>query len=114
MTDRDALAVLACEIDRRPRGAPDIEAVADSIVDVRRDGERALAVSFRPEAFSDVEAFVAAERRCCPALSWTLDRSDGAVRLIITAQPRQIDVLERLFTRPQGERPRTAPVGTGP
>lgn len=97
-TDRDALDVLACEIELRPAGAPGIDAIAKSVLNVERDGERSLAVSFDPSAQRAVEAFAAAERDCCSTLSWTVETQDGAVRLVVGAEPRQIDALEALFT----------------
>ena len=96
--DRDALNALACEIELRPRGAPGIGAIAKAVRNVTRDGERSLAVSFDPAAARDIEAFVAAEQRCCSTLMWTLTRDAVALRLTIEAQPQQIDVLEELFT----------------
>jgi hypothetical protein len=69
------------------------------VLNVTRDGERALAVSFDPAAARDIEAFVAAEQQCCSTLTWTLSPARGTLRLTIEAQPQQLDVLEELFTR---------------
>jgi hypothetical protein len=96
---RDALDTLACEIELRPVGAPGFDAIADAILNVQRDGERTLAVSFDPAATSRVEAFAAAECQCCSTLRWVVERGDGVVRLRIGAEPAQIDVLEALFTQ---------------
>jgi hypothetical protein len=97
--DRAALDVLACEIELRPAGAPGFDAIANAIVNVQRDGERQLAVSFDPAAAPQVEAFAAAECQCCSTLRWTVERGDGVVRLRVGAEPAQIDVLEALFTQ---------------
>lgn len=96
--DRDTLDVLACEIELRPVGAPGFDAIADAILNVQRDGERRLAVSFDPAATPQVEAFAAAECQCCSTLRWVVERGDGVVRLTVGAEPQQIDVLEQLFT----------------
>ncbi len=95
---RDALEVLACEIDVRPVGAPGIDALAAAILGVERvDGE--LIVSFAPGAADVVRRFVAAEERCCATIRWDVETIPDAVRLRIGAEPQQIEVLERLFTR---------------
>ena len=96
--DRDVLDVLACEFELRPVGAPDIDAVAKTILNVARDGERKLAVSFDPAAERELTAFVEAERHCCSTLSWTVEKGGGTLRLIVGAQPQQIDVLEAMFS----------------
>ncbi|MEX2158517.1 MAG: hypothetical protein WEB04_03865 [Dehalococcoidia bacterium] len=96
--DKDVLDVLACEFELRPLGAPGIDAVAKAALNVKRDGERKLAVSFDPSAQRVVEAFAAAERDCCSTLSWTVETQNGTLRLIVGAQPQQIDVLEAMFT----------------
>lgn len=92
------LDVLACEIEARPKGAPGIADVAVGVLSVERERETLL-VSFDPAMTAAIEAFVAAEQRCCASLSWRLDTSGGATRLSVVAQPQQIDLLEQLFTQ---------------
>ena len=100
MSEGNGLDVLGCEIELRPRGAPGIEKIAKAIMTVERDGPRALAVEFDAGAARDVEAFVAAERRCCSTLSWAVEQTDGVTRLTIGAEPPQIDLLEEIFSKP--------------
>jgi hypothetical protein len=97
--DDDALDILACEIDLRPRGAPGIEEIACAAVGTERSGQRTLVVSFEPDAAPRVEAFAAAERRCCSTLSWAVAHSDRGTELTIGAAPQQIDVLQQVFSR---------------
>jgi hypothetical protein len=99
VSDQNALDILACEIELRPRGAPGIEEIAVAVVEVERPGPRALTVDFDAAAAQDVQAFAAAEQRCCATLSWTVERADGVTRLTIGAAPAQIDLLERLFSK---------------
>ncbi|MEX1255309.1 MAG: hypothetical protein WEE64_13305 [Dehalococcoidia bacterium] len=97
MSDENALDILACEIELRPRGAPGIEDIARAIVTVERAGPCTLAVEFDAAAAADVEAFAAAEQRCCSTLSWTVEHREGVTRLTIGAEPPQIDLLEEIF-----------------
>jgi hypothetical protein len=100
MTDpqSQALDVLVCDWQARPRGAPGIAEIAPSVQGVRRDGA-ALVVSFDANAARDVEAFVAAEQQCCSTLTWALEPRDGSLVLTIGAAPQQLDVLEQLFRK---------------
>jgi hypothetical protein len=95
----DALDILACEIELRPRGAPGIEEIVAVAVGTERSGQRTLVVSFEPDAAPRVEAFAAAEQRCCSTLSWAVSHSDRGTELTIGAAPHQIDLLEQLFSR---------------
>jgi hypothetical protein len=99
VTDQNALDILACEIELRPRGAPGIEQLASAVIAVERPGPRALTVEFDPAASAQVEAFAAAEQSCCSTLSWAVERTDGVTRLTIGAAPAQIELLERLFSK---------------
>jgi hypothetical protein len=91
----DALAVLACEIDKRPAGAP---AFTDLLPFVRRRTRETgwLIIGFDPEAAATVSAFVDAERRCCAGIGWEVGQAD-LITVRITAAPSQLDVLEQMW-----------------
>src|SRR5688572_28775866 len=94
-TMEETLDVLACEIGRRPREAPDFAEIAQSVRRTQRESE-ALIVEFDPSAVERVAAFVAAERLCCAGIGWELEGTP-AVRLRIAAAAGQLDVLQTLF-----------------
>ena len=102
---RQSLAVLACDLAERPRGAPSILDVASAIQQVTRNEEGALIVSFAATVTRELEAFVAAEQQCCAELSWNLEQAGAQTRLKVVATAEQLDQLEKLFTqvRPPSE-----------
>ena len=69
----DALEVLACDYQQRPRGAPSFVDLEPAIRRVTRHAD-ALEVEFDPAAAEQVEALVAAERLCCATIGWELTR----------------------------------------
>lgn len=87
----ELLDTLACEWEKRPKGAPGFVDLAASVRDVRRTG-LALVVEYDGAVAAPLEELVAAERLCCPELGWQLEQTP-ALRLRITATPRQLDVL---------------------
>lgn len=93
-----ALEVLACDIDVRPLGAPGIDEIASAILGVERVDDD-LVVLFAPAAALLIERFVAAEQRCCATIRWDVEAATDAVRLRIGAEPQQLELLERLFSR---------------
>ena len=101
---RQSLAVLACDLEERPRGAPGILDVASAIQQVIRD-EGVLIVSFAATVTRELEAFVAAEQQCCAEISWNLHQAGAQTRLKVVATAEQLDQLEMLFTqvRPPSE-----------
>ena len=92
----EELEALSCAIGRRPADAPTIAEVADLVQAVERE-EDTLVVHFDQAAAIAVAAFAEAERQCCSAIDWRLE-TDATVRLRIGASPRQIDLLEQLFS----------------
>ena len=96
----EQLAVLACDITRRPKGAPSFDDVLPALHDLRREAG-ALVLDFDPAARATVAALVDAERRCCPDIGWDL-RLDPAPRLRISAAPEQLDVFEGFLRQPAG------------
>ncbi len=94
---QDVLDVLACEIGKRPVEAPTMEQVGAFVSGSERSGD-ALIVRFNAGALDAVEAFVAAERQCCPGLTWDVHPGDE-VTLRIGGTPAQIDVLAQLFAQ---------------
>jgi hypothetical protein len=94
----EVVDTLACELGRRPEGAPTIGDVLGAVRSVRRDAA-SLMVVFDPAAADVVAAVVDAERRCCSTLGWHL-ATDRGVRLRIDARPLQLDALEAMFSTP--------------
>lgn len=92
----DALNVLACEYDKRPKGAPSFFDLQQSIQTVRREGE-SLRVDFDPAASAAVEQLIEAERLCCTDIGWDLQQSP-ALTLTIRATPAQLAIFEQFLT----------------
>ena len=92
----ETLDVLACEFDQRPKDAPSFFDLAGAIRAVERS-QGTLVVTFDTAATQDVEAFVAAERRCCQSIGWDLSHSP-ALQLRIAATPGQRDIFEQFLT----------------
>jgi DNA-binding transcriptional MerR regulator len=98
----DVLEALACEIDERPAGAPALDDLAPSLRGMRRE-PGALVVEFDPVAADTVEAFAAAERRCCAGIRWDVERGP-TISLRITATAAQLDALAGLWPSRSGDR----------
>ncbi len=95
--DTDILASLACEIDKRPRGAATAMELMGSVRSHHR-APGALVIEFDPAAAARVDEFVAAESLCCAKIGWLLEQTPRT-RLTITATPEQLDALAGLFER---------------
>jgi hypothetical protein len=91
----EQLETLACDFDRRPKGAPGFLDVAPSIRSLRRENG-ALVIGFDQAAAGSVAALVDAERRCCAGIGWELN-VEPAPRLRITAAPAQLDLIEQVL-----------------
>jgi len=91
------LAVLACELDKRPKEAPSFSDLEAAIREVRREGG-SLVIGFDPAESERVAALVDAERQCCPDIGWELQCSP-ALRLRISATPAQLDVFAGFLAR---------------
>ena len=95
MTLDEALDTLACELEKRPKGAPSFFDLAGAVRGVRRE-EGAVVVEYDAAARASVEALVAAERACCSQIGWDLQQQP-ALRLRITATAPQLDVFEQML-----------------
>lgn len=91
----DILETLACEIDKRPRGAATAMDLVPSVRSSYRTAN-ALVIEFDPAAAAQVEEFVAAETLCCADIGWRLEHLSRP-RLTITATPGQLDAMASLF-----------------
>lgn len=78
VTEADLVEVLACDISQRPAGAPGPDELRPFLRSVRRDGG-ALTVEFDAGVGPLLEAFAAAERRCCSNLGWNVTGSSLTV-----------------------------------
>ncbi|HLB23025.1 MAG TPA: hypothetical protein VJP07_02940 [Dehalococcoidia bacterium] len=87
-----ALRVVGCDIGARPKDAPVFEDVRPHILAVRREPRR-LTVEFDGKASELVEAFVAAERRCCSDLVFSVSPGDPTV-MQVEAAPELVDMVE--------------------
>jgi hypothetical protein len=93
----EALEVLGCNIEARPAGAPGAGDIAAALLGAERTAADELVLSFEPSAARMVEAFVAAEQRCCAGLGWSVETSDVTRVRVVAARP-QLDVLEQVFS----------------
>ena len=91
-----ALDVLACEYDKRPKGAPSFFDLQPSIQAARREGD-VLRIDFDPAAMLDVRQLVEAERLCCADIGWELQQSPS-LTLTIRASPAQLAIFEQVLT----------------
>ena len=91
----EVLAMLSCEIELRPAGAPSIDEVAAAIKSVRMAGG-AVVVAFDPERLCLIEAFAAAERLCCHDIGWEV-RGAPTYELWVTASDQQGALLSQMF-----------------
>ena len=90
--DDDALDVLACEWQKRPRGAPSFDDLALLLRAVERAGDT-LVLRYAPGALAQVEALAAAERLCCSAIGFSVE-PEPAPTLRIRATAAQLDIFE--------------------
>lgn len=88
--DSDLLAVVGCQIDRRP-AAPSVGEIASLVLASNREEGR-LCLEFPLDARERVEAFAAAERVCCPGITWEVEKG-ASVRLWVTAGEAALDVI---------------------
>jgi len=93
----EALAILACDIELRPAGAPSLEDLLGYVRNVRRE-ESQLVVEYDSAARASLDAAVAAERLCCTEIGWDLEYEPG-LRLHITASAPQLDLFEQYLSR---------------
>ena len=91
------LDVLACEYERRPKGAPSFFDLAGAVRDIHR-ADGALVIDFDPAEAERVEALVEAERQCCTTIGWDLQRTP-TLHLRISASPAQLDIFEGFLAR---------------
>ena len=92
----EVVDALACELGKRPTGAPTIEDVVGSVTSLHREGD-SLVVAFDPAIAEKVQAVMEAERQCCSTVNWQLEREQGT-QLRITALPLQLETLEAMFS----------------
>ena len=92
----DTLDVLACEYEKRPKGAPSFYDLQSAIRGVRRE-DGALVVEFDPASAGAVEELAAAERLCCPSIGFDVIHAP-APTLRITATPAQLAIFEQFLT----------------
>jgi hypothetical protein len=92
----ELIDVVACDIGARPKDAPMFDVLAPHVLGLERS-PTALRITFAPGAADHVAAFAAAERICCSALSFEVERDP--VVLTITASPAQLDAMQQLFRR---------------
>jgi len=97
--DEEVLAVLSCEIGSRPREAPTLVELLPVLGEIRRE-DGSLVIEFDAAEHSLIEAFVAAERQCCPAIGWDVQSTPEPV-LRVSATPAQMDVLTAMFSKDQ-------------
>ncbi len=88
----EALDVLSCDYQMRPKGAPSFFDLEGSVLGMRRE-DRSLLIDFDPAATEQVAALVDAERRCCASIGWDLQTAP-ILRLRISATAPQLDVFE--------------------
>lgn len=92
----EALDVLACEYEQRPKGAPSFDNLRDAVRGVRRE-ENALVIEYDAARAAAVEALAAAERLCCSTIGFEV-RQTPVLTLRICARPAQLDVFESFLT----------------
>ena len=93
MTDPSAVRVLACDMSRRPHGAPALAALAAAVRRIESRGHD-LVIDFDAEAESALADVVAAERLCCAQLGWELEQR---TRLRVVGSELQLELVARLL-----------------
>jgi hypothetical protein len=91
----EIIQVLDCDIGARPKAAPGVEALLPHVRNAQRSAG-AVIVDFDENAARILEAFVDAERLCCPGIGWEIQREPG-LKLLITADERQLAAIESLW-----------------
>ena len=91
----------ACTIDPagRTHRLNQLDTLASQVLERRRDG-LTLTLVFPAQAAHDVQAFVAAESRCCPFFSFEVEETDPGLRLGIRTPPggeAMLDALQAAF-----------------
>lgn len=94
IADEDLLAVVGCEIEKRP-DAPTIADLAPLLTRTERS-DGALTMLFPASAAATVEAFAAAEQHCCAGIGWDVRRGD-VTTLRITANEVALDALAQML-----------------
>jgi hypothetical protein len=93
VTEReDVLGILACDLGKRPRGAPGFPDLTPSLRGLRRE-DGALVAEYDDAAADTLAEVAAAERLCCAGIDWQVD---GA-RLTVRATPEQLTALEEIL-----------------
>jgi hypothetical protein len=92
----DELDVLACEYEKRPKGAPSFDDLQHAVRQVRRE-DGVLAVEYDPAVATAVEELAAAEQLCCPTIGFAVTPAPVPT-LRITARPGQLDIFEQFLT----------------
>jgi hypothetical protein len=90
------LDILACELDKRPRGAPSFLDLQPAVLSVRREQD-VLAVEYRPTVATALEDLAAAERLCCPTIGFEVTRAPTPT-LRIRATAAQLDIFEAMVS----------------
>lgn len=90
------LIVLACEYEKRPRGAPSFDELQSAVRGVHRE-DGVLVVEYDPARAVAVQELAAAERLCCAAISFEVTGTPN-LALRIRARPAQLDVFEAFLT----------------
>jgi hypothetical protein len=103
LPSEDLLQIIGCEIGARPAAAPGLGELAPHLLRAERS-PGALTAHFAAEAAETLEAFVAAERQCCPGLGWQLSRGAGEVTLRIAAAEPALEVLAKMFDQAEIEK----------
>jgi hypothetical protein len=91
----DLLAVIGCEIAKRP-AAPTLTDLEPLLLRVTRV-EGAVIAEFAPGSIDTIETFADAERHCCSGLGWTVTSSPARTTLTITADARALDAIEQML-----------------
>jgi hypothetical protein len=102
--DTPILDALACDIRARPTAAPHFGDLQHALKTVRREDD-SLVAEFDPSAAATLEAIVAAERLCCPEITWLVEQprsklagaGDSTLRLRVVGTPQQLDAVALLF-----------------
>src|SRR5207245_161724 len=84
----DVLTVLACDLGKRPPGAPGFADLAPALRSVRREGG-VLVAEYEASTAATLAEVAAAERLCCAGIDWC---ADGAA-LTVRATAEQLEAL---------------------
>ena len=91
----DLLAVVGCEIGKRPAQAPTLDDLGPHLLGVQRQRD-SITVRFAPEALAMLRAFAEAERQCCAGIGWTVSEGPD-VALRIEAGPAQLEAFAAMI-----------------